>query len=1357
MAKSTTLKLLIIEDNKHNISIINNTLNSYYQITVLNDAQSAYNYLISIKEMPNIVIANYKIKEHNSCDIIKKIKKRNLNIPFIIYDEKPSINNSVNALKAGAVDYISDLSELYSLYTIINTLINERKIQINNCSSSFKSIIPAELFDLAINKNDTLIWIKDISNNSYLYTSPNFSKLLSKKQEERIVLPDSLFPIIYPEDLAVIKRHLNEQTINNAIDLNCRIIKPDGTKSWINIRIDYYCSDILYNNSYQIGVIKEYNNDALKIENKKKNGNNEIINLKDYFNSLLYGVICIDINGTIISANIASEKIFDITNEMIGSNILFNTKIKFLNEEGEPLELDDNPFIQALKSGQIINNSVIGVSINNTEYSRWVRISAYPVCKPKESKPYQVVISFVDISRQKLLEDKLKYHSAINNAIFEESPISTVFVDLDGYVVDCNKSFVKLFGYSSKNDIVGINIYNQYIKDNFKLSVKYKALNNKYSFLQNYVLHLKNTKDEEIIVEFSVNIVSNNVNKPILYLWLFKDVTSKYKAFEDFKNSEERLRAFFRITGISLLQIDTNKRISKFNPYFSELLGYTYNEIIGKNINDFLILDETDKDNQQSNLNDIIQGNIDSYLIERRYKHKTGKVIWGDTSLTSIKNRKGDVLRILGVFKDITEIKSISHSLKVSQEKMSNILNSISDGFLSLDNQLCISYINSAAEKLLFCSANDILGKYFPERFPEIKTILFDQHSIEIQEKKSFNFEIYIDIDNNQNWYDFRVYPFDDGITIYFRIITETKEYLNKLQESEELYRSLMTASPDAISIIDLDNKICKVSKQKLITYGYDSEEEMIGINCYDLAIQEDYYIMPSKMKELFQKGIVKNVDLRLLRKNGSFFYGQISLALMKDNNNNPIGIVAITRDITEKKNAEAALIHTNMMIETLIQNANVIIISIDKNGKITMYNNEAERITGYKREEIEFVNWFDVISKNQEQNFVRDLFSDSFQKQQLIHQYFETPIITKSGEERIISWHNSEIATEDKNIIIGFITFGIDITENKKAEAKIKELNEKLEYRVEERTKQLIVALSDLEKSNNELKELNQAVANDAAKLLSLNDKLSNSEYLLNELNKELEQKIADRTKELIQAMNKAEEANKLKSIILGNLGHELRTPLNGILGFSHLLFNQMVNSDEKDMIKLIIQSANRLNQTLNSLIALAGLESGEKILLMDILNIAELINSNFYDFDDKIENENIEFSIIINDDEIYSKVDEVLLNQAIYNILDNAVKFTKEGFIKIILNKVIKHDILCSQIIIQDTGIGIPEDGINTIFKAFRQISEGTNRTYEGIGIGLTVTQKIIELMNGSIEVKSKYGEGTSFFIYFPYINKL
>jgi signal transduction histidine kinase len=242
----------------------------------------------------------------------------------------------------------------------------------------------------------------------------------------------------------------------------------------------------------------------------------------------------------------------------------------------------------------------------------------------------------------------------------------------------------------------------------------------------------------------------------------------------------------------------------------------------------------------------------------------------------------------------------------------------------------------------------------------------------------------------------------------------------------------------------------------------------------------------------------------------------------------------------------------------------------------------------------------------------------------------------------------------------------------------------------------------------------------------------------------------------ELIASKEKAEEINRLKSNFLANMSHELRTPMSGILGFAEILNDEIKDADQKKLISIIFSGAERLMQTLNLILDLSCIEAGQVKLNLKETNISQIVSESVKSFEGFVHSNNLTLEIMIKDDDAVSEGDEKLLTQVIHNLVNNSIKFTEKGSIKVIVNKVIFENKLWSEIQVVDTGIGIPEDKLNLVFEDFRQVSEGLSRNYEGTGIGLTITKKTVEMMGGIITVESSEGNGSVFTVRFPYSSK-
>jgi two-component system sensor histidine kinase RpfC len=247
----------------------------------------------------------------------------------------------------------------------------------------------------------------------------------------------------------------------------------------------------------------------------------------------------------------------------------------------------------------------------------------------------------------------------------------------------------------------------------------------------------------------------------------------------------------------------------------------------------------------------------------------------------------------------------------------------------------------------------------------------------------------------------------------------------------------------------------------------------------------------------------------------------------------------------------------------------------------------------------------------------------------------------------------------------------------------------------------------------------------------------------------------VAALLKRLEVALNKANQANRTKSDFLANMSHELRTPLNAIIGYSEMLQEDAVadgNKQTADDLGKIQRSANHLLGLINGILDLSKIESGKVSVSNECFDIRVFFEDIIVAMQPLFEKRANQCTLEFHLDQYQVNTDKVKLKQIMLNLIGNANKFTESGHIQLILNQ--RGDGMDSELTIQikDSGIGIPQDKLTSIFDPFTQVDTSTTRKYEGTGLGLAITRRFVEVLGGSLEVSSQVGLGSVFTLKLP-----
>lgn len=270
--------------------------------------------------------------------------------------------------------------------------------------------------------------------------------------------------------------------------------------------------------------------------------------------------------------------------------------------------------------------------------------------------------------------------------------------------------------------------------------------------------------------------------------------------------------------------------------------------------------------------------------------------------------------------------------------------------------------------------------------------------------------------------------------------------------------------------------------------------------------------------------------------------------------------------------------------------------------------------------------------------------------------------------------------------------------------------------------------------------------------RLLIEKDKLNALTHKLHVYNLDLEKRVEERTSDLHNAMLELRELNRMKTKFLANMSHEIRTPLNSIIGFSDLLHEECIgdlNDKQKEYIQIILKSAELLLELINDILDMSLIDQGKLTINKQLADPNLLIHSAITIVQALADRKQLSISIDLSDAIPNILLDPLRIKQVLYNIINNAIKFTPAGGSIFIQSGITAEHVVIS---VTDNGIGIRQELLSKVFDEFFQAEKTHEKVYDGVGLGLPLSKKLIEMHDGKIELFSTFMEGTTVVIYLP-----
>jgi len=1025
----------------------------------------------------------------------------------------------------------------------------------------------------------------------------------------------------------------------------------------------------------------------------------------------------------------------------------------------------------------------------------------------------------MDITERKAVEQRLIASEAQFRNTFEFAPIGIVNVSLDKHFLAVNQTFCKMLGYS-RAELLTMTVLDitQPQDQSLHLQLVQQLFSGEKQFIgleKQYIC-----KDSSLIWgSLSVRLSYAADGRAEYFIATIEDISNRKQIEQQLLESKNFFKLLTQVNPVGIYRTDAEGFCVFSNDKCCEITGLSKQQMQGKGWSEALVPDDHERVHSEWNAS-VNEHRL--FSLEYRFQQPDGKIIWVYGLSSPMRDEQGAISGYIGTIIDITERKQIEQQLLDSEAFTQSILNSLSAHIAVLDSNGTIIAVNEAWRQFgdenglpqtfnygLGTSYFDICEKAFDEAcFDEVVKVQRGILAVLAGTHDSFTLEYTCHLPEEHRWFYMRILPLygtQKGVVISHENITERKKSEIAVAEAKNLLLKVIDTAP--IRVFWKDCKLnylgCNMSFAK--DAGMSNPEEVIGKDDYQMGWREQAELYRSADNQVIESGVSKiSYDEPQTTPDGKTLWLRTSKVLLKNQENETIGLLGLYEDITERKQIEEALKISEAQFRAIIQVSPIPLALNDQQQNITFLNNAFIQTFGYDLTDMPTLSrwWQKAYPDPAYRQWVSDTWQASLRQAESEHQLFaplEVTICCKNGTIKTVLVNASAILDGFEFVHLVML---YDISDRKLAETKLKESYTKLEqvmhagnvglwdwdlltnkvnysaewkhqigYEPHELSDDFEEWRQHLHPNDLEvcLQRVQVFMANpDSGYKVEFRFRHKDGSYrwILAQASLECDKKgtpmrmqgshidITERKQaeiELTQAKEAAENANRVKTEFLANMSHEIRTPMNAILGFSDILNNLITDSTHRYYLDAIQRSGKTLLQLINDILDLSKIEAGKFTLQYAPVSVKTIVKDIQLIFSQKAEDKSIELSVSF-DKKLPDALllDEIRLRQVLLNLVGNAIKFTEQGFIKIRVAVYFKTDInkLNLKIEVYDSGMGISKEQQDKIFAAFTQ-QENQSVKFGGTGLGLTISKRLAELMGGRLSVKSKVGKGSCFSI--------
>jgi PAS domain S-box-containing protein len=862
-------------------------------------------------------------------------------------------------------------------------------------------------------------------------------------------------------------------------------------------------------------------------------------------------------------------------------------------------------------------------------------------------------------------------------------------------------------------------------------------------------------------------------------------------------------------TEYSIVAYDLHGTILAWNEGARRIYGYEPEDVIGK-AKSFILHDPTDVASgyAQRLLDETCT--LGKWSGELKRVRRNGVRFSAFVTITLRRDVAGNPVGFTMISRDLTEARHLQSELKESQEYNPGLIESNIDALMTTDPLGIISDVNRRMCEMTGYLRGQLIGSPFKNFFSDpqraedgIRKVLADDRvtNYELVMRSRSGTETAVS-------YNATTFRGTDGrlkgVFAAAREITHRKGLEVDLLQAQNYTRGLIEASVDALLTVDPNGVITDVNEQTAKLTGYN-RKQLIGSPFVDLFTEPER--ASAGVRQTFDNGVVTNYELVLRARSGRKLPVSFNAAVFRDAGGAVAGILAAARDITQQKQIEQTMREQQTYTRSLIESNIDALMTTDTLGIITDVNRQMCAVTGRPRQELigtPFKNYFTdphraedgirtvlaedrvtdyeltIRAKNGKETVVsynattfrgadghlrgvlaaaRDITAQKQLEEQIRRQNRELTEATAFLNNVLESSTEYSIIAKDLNGNILAWNEGARRNYGYTPEEMVSKQNSRVLHTPEDvasgRVQELLETALRTGKAEGTFERVRKDGERFTASVAVTLRRGANGSPIGFVLiskditeQKQLEEQLRRKNEELEEQNRRVQEANRLKSEFLANMSHELRTPLNAIIGFSEMMYDSKagpVTNAQHEYLGDILASGRHLLQLINDILDLAKVEAGRMDFYPEPVDLAQIVAEVRDILRSLAVDKGIEIATEVDPSLTSVVIDPAKLKQVLYNYLSNALKFTADrGRVTVRMTPADFDEFMLE---VEDTGIGISSEDQGRLFVEFQQLDASSAKKYQGTGLGLALTKRIVEAQGGELGMRSVPGVGSTF----------